>query len=78
MYADHLKLQKSWFLPQSGSSSVSLTLSRRFHYPNLITNAQAHKQETSNTQTHKQDISYAHSQKQAISKQTNYIEICLV
>jgi hypothetical protein len=44
----------------------------------MITNAQAHKQETSNTQAHKQDISYAQAQKQATSKQKNYTEISLV
>jgi len=40
----------------------------------LITNAQAHKQETSNTQAHKQEISYAQAQKQETYKQTNYKE----
>jgi len=43
-----------------------------------ITNAQAHKQETSNTQAHKQDISYDQAQKQETFKQTNYTEISLV
>jgi len=71
--------QLSWFLPQSEGSQVPLTLPRRFHYnPILITNAQAHKQETSNTQAHKQEISYAQAQKQKTSKQTNYEEISLV
>jgi hypothetical protein len=57
--------QLSWFLPQSKSSLVPLALPRRFHSnPILITNAQAHKQETSNTQAHKQDISYVQAQKQ--------------
>jgi len=55
-----------------------LALLRRVHYnPNLITNAQAHKQETSNTQAHKQEISYAQAKKQKTSKQKNYKEICL-
>jgi len=41
------------FLPQSGSSHVHLALPNRVHYNQyLITNDQAHKQETSNTQTH--------------------------
>ena len=36
----------------------------------MITNAQAHKQETSNTQAPKQEISYAQAQKQGTYKQT--------
>jgi hypothetical protein len=44
----------------------------------MITNVQAHKQETSNTQAHKQEISYAQAQKQETSKQKNYTEISLV
>ena len=43
-----------------------------------ITNAQAHKQETSNTQACKQEILCAQAQKQETFKQTNYKEICLV
>ena len=44
----------------------------------MITNSQAHKQETSNTQAHKQEISYAQAQKQETSKQTNHTNISLV
>ena len=84
--ADKVKIEREekntkqlyMFLSQSGSSLVLLALSRRVHYnPNLITNAQGHKQETSNTQAHKQEIFYAQAQKQETSKQTNYKEICL-
>jgi len=44
----------------------------------MITNAQAHKQETSNTEADKQDISYAQAQKQVTSKKKNYTKKCFV
>jgi len=36
----------------------------------MVTNAQAHKQDTSNTQAYKQEISYAQAHKQETSNQT--------
>ena len=60
--------QLIWFLPQSRSSPVPpFTSNEILTKINLITNAQAHKQEISNAQ----------AQKQEISKQTNYKKMIL-